>query len=203
MTPSFPLAATLLVLMPLATPLLAQESVWQNSYQLEAAGRYIEAITALDPVRVNDPDDEFKILRRGWLYYQSGNFNESIREYRFAIEHNSRSIDALLGVTLPLLAQKRWREAEQNARAALALSPNNYTALMRLLIALEARSDWQTMEKTAAAMTLSYPSDASAHLYLARASVQLGKRDKAVAAYTAVLSRAPGHVEAKTYLEKR
>lgn len=197
------LGAFSVVLTLTATSVSALESVWQNSYQLEAAGKYGEAIAAMDAIRVNDPDDELKLLRRGWLYYLSGSFNESIREYRFAIELNSRSVDARLGVTLPLLAQKRWREAEQNARAALELAPNNYIALVRLSIALEARSNWVAMEKTAATMVAGYPSDATAYLYLARVKVQLGKRDEAIAAYTAVLSRSPGQREARAYLAKK
>ena len=198
------LHAVLSVILTLsATSVLAQGSAWQSSYKLEAAGKYGAAITALDQMRVNDPDAEFKLLRRGWLYYLVGSFDESIREYRFAIDHNSKSIDARLGVTLPLLAQKRWREAEQSARAVLELAPNNYIALVRLMTALEARQNWAVMEKTAATMVIGYPSDETAYLYLARAKVQLGKRDDAIAAYIAVLSRTPGQQEAINYLNKR
>ena len=185
------------------TPAIAQEAAWQRSYQLEAAGKYAEAMAAIDAVPVNGPEAELRLLRRGWLQYLPGNFDESIREYRLAIERNSRSVDARLGVILPLLAAKRWREAEQAAQAALTLAPNNYTALLRLVIALEAQQDWAIMAKTAANMVTSYPSDASAYVYLARANAWLGKRDEAVAAYSAAVSRYPGHVEAKAYLAKK
>ena len=181
----------------------AQEAAWQSSYQLETAGKYTEALAAIDGVAANGPDAELKILRRGWLYYLPGRFDESIREYRLAIERNPKSVDARLGLTLPLLAAKRWREAEQAAQAALTLAPNNYTALLRLVIALEAQQDWAIMAKTAANMVTSYPSDASAYVYLARANAWLGKRDEAVAAYSAAVSRYPGHVEAKAYLAKK
>ena len=87
----------------------AQQALWQNSYTLETAGKYVEAISAIDAIPANGPDAELKLLRRGWLYYLPGSFNESIREYRLAIERNSKSIDARLGLTLPLLAAKRWR----------------------------------------------------------------------------------------------
>lgn len=200
----YPLLAALSALLILsATPAHAQNAAWQNSYQLEAAGKYYAAIAAIDNVPVNGPDAELKTLRRGWLYYLPGNFNESIREYRLAIDRNSRSVDARLGVTLPLLAQKRWRDAAQNARAALELAPNNYTALLRLAMALEGQREWEAMAKTAAIMVASYPSDATAYVYLARANVWLYNRDDAVAAYTAVLVRDPGHLEAKAYLEKK
>lgn len=181
----------------------AQEAVWQSSYQLEAAGKYTEALAAIEAVAANGPDAELKLLRRGWLYYLPGRFDESIREYRLAIERNPKSVDARLGLTLPLLAAKRWREAEQAAQAALSLAPNHYTALLRLVVALEAQHDWAIMTKAATTMVTSYPSDASAYVYLARANAWLGKRDEAVAAYSAALSRYPGHLEAKAYLAKK
>jgi tetratricopeptide (TPR) repeat protein len=185
------------------TSVLAQEALWKNSYQLETAGKYSEAMAAIDPVAANSPDAELKAMRRGWLYYLLGSFNDAIREYRLAIDRNGRSIDARLGVILPLMAQKRWREAEQSAQAVLDMAPNNYTALLRLCIAQEGLHDWTAMAKTAATLVASYPSDSSAYVYLARANAWQLKREQAVAAYTAVLSRYPGHLEARAYLEKK
>ena len=118
------LAALSTVLTLLSGCATSQEAGWQSSYKLEAAGNYSDAISAMDQIMVTDPDAELKTIRRGWLYYSLANFNESIREYRLAIDRNSKSIDARLGLTLPLLAQKRWREAEQGARAVLDLAPN-------------------------------------------------------------------------------
>jgi tetratricopeptide (TPR) repeat protein len=193
--------ATALILSSAST--VAQEASWKSSYELETAGKYNEAIVAIDRVAANGPDAELKAIRRGWLYYLLGNFNDSIREYRLAIDRSGRSIDARLGVTLPLLAQKRWREAEQSARTVLDMAPNNYTALLRLTIAQEGQRDWTSMAKTAATLVAAYPTDASAYVYLARANAWLLKTDETIAAYTAVLSRYPGHLEAKAYLEKK
>jgi tetratricopeptide (TPR) repeat protein len=203
MKPSTLLATLLASLTLLAAPVIAQEVLWQNSYQFESAGKYTEALSAIDQVAANGPEAELKLLRRGWLYYLPGRFDESIREYRLAVERNPKSVDARLGLTLPLLAAKRWREAEQSAQAALNLAPNNYTAMLRLVLALEAQKDWSVMAKITTAMVQSYPSDATAHVYMARASAWLGKRDDAMASYVAVLARYPGHLEAKAYLEKK
>lgn len=186
-----------------ALPATAQESVWQNSYQLESAGKYTEALNAIDGVAANGADAELKLLRRGWLYYLPGRFDESIREYRLAVERNPKSIDARLGLTLPLLAAKRWREAEQAARTVLELVPNSYAGQVRLATAQEGQQDWNGMLKTANALVTSFPSDATAFVYLARANAWLGKRSEAVAAYQAVLARYPGHLEAKAYIEKK
>ena len=193
--------ATALILSSAST--VAQEASWKSSYELETSGKYNEAIVAIDRVAANGPDAELKAIRRGWLYYLLGNFNDSIREYRLAIDRSGRSIDARLGVTLPLLAQKRWREAEQSARTVLDMAPNNYTALLRLTIAQEGQRDWTSMAKTAATLVAAYPTDATAYVYLARANAWLLKTDETIAAYSAVLSRYPGHLEAKAYLEKK
>jgi tetratricopeptide (TPR) repeat protein len=182
---------------------LAQESLWQNSYQLESAGKYGDAIVAMEAVPPNGPDAELKLLRRGWLFYQSGKFDESIREYRLAIERNSRSLDARLGLVLPMLASKRWREAEQASRAALDIAPHNYAASVRLAIAQEGMQDWAALSKTAVALVTDYPSDATAYTYLARANAWQGKRPEALAAYNAVLVRYPTHLEARAYLDKK
>jgi tetratricopeptide (TPR) repeat protein len=186
-----------------ALPAMAQDAAWQNSYALEAAGKYTEAIAAIDSVPVNGPEAELKLIRRGWLFYLPGRFDEAIREYRLAMERNSRSVDARLGVTLPLLAAKRWREAEQSARSALEMVPGNYTALIRLAVAQEGQRDWQGMARTGATLVSLYNSDATAHVYMARANAWLGKRDDALASYNAVLARYPGHLEAKAYIDKK
>ncbi|MGQ0708658.1 MAG: tetratricopeptide repeat protein [Rhodoferax sp.] len=182
---------------------MAQEAAWQSSYQLEGAGKYADAIAAIDPVPANGPDAELRLLRRGWLYYLAGKHDDAIREYRLAAERNQRSVDARLGMVLPMLAAKRWRDADQAARAVLELAPNNYTAMVRLAIAQEGLQDWAGMVKTAAALVGSYPTDATSQVYLARANAWLGKRPDAVAAYTAVLMRYPGHLEAKAYIDKK
>ncbi len=197
------LASLMAALALSAAPVVAQEAAWQSSYQLETVGKFNDALAAIDYVPANGPDAELKLLRRGWLYYLPGKFDESIREYRLAIERNSRSVDARLGLTLPLLAAKRWREAEQAARAALDVAPNHYTALVRLAVAQEGLQDWQAMAKTGTSLVTAYPTDATAYVYLARANAWLGKRPEALAAYSAVLARVPGHLEAKAYLDKK
>lgn len=196
-------AAVILLACLTAKSASAQEAAWLISYQLEAAGKYYDAVAAIDAVPANGPDAELKLLRRGWLHYLSGRYDESIREYRLAIDKNGKSLDARLGITLPLLAQKKWREAAQNGKSVLDHSPNNYTALLRVVTAEEAQGNWQEVAKHAAAMVSHYPTDATSYVYLARAYAWLNKRAEAVGAYTAVLSRVPGHLEAKAYIEKK
>lgn len=192
-----------LALVAVTATATAEVSPWQTSYQLETAGKYADAIVAIDAVSVTSADGELKALRRGWLFYLQGSYNDSIREYRLAAERNALSVDARLGVTLPLLAQKRWREAEQDAKASLQLAPNNYTGLLRLVLANEGQNDWAAMLTGANKLVANYPSDATSYVYLARAHAWLTHRAEAVTAYRAVLSRYPGHLEATAYIEQK
>ena len=197
------LAALLVSLAASSAPAMAQDAAWQQSYALEATGKYTDAMAAIDAVPANGPDAELKLLRRGWLFYLPGRFEESIREYRLAIDKNSRSVDARLGVIMPLLAAKRWAEAEKAAKAALDVAPNNYTALLRLVIAQEAQQNWQGMFVTTKAMSEAYPTDTTALVYLARSLAWMNKTADAKATYAGVLTRYPGHLEAKAYIEKK
>ncbi|MDT8991951.1 tetratricopeptide repeat protein [Curvibacter sp. APW13] len=198
MQPKF--CALLLGTLVSASCAMAQDAAWNNSYQLEAAQKYIEAINALDFANASGSEQEFKSLRRAWLLYQSGKYDDAAREYRQAAERYPRSVDARLGQALALLGAKRWREAETVARGTLELAPNSYLALLRMVLAQEGAQDWAAMARSANQLVQAYNSDATAHLYLARAYAWLGRRTEAMAAYTAVLARNPSQAEAKAYV---
>lgn len=177
------------------------EAVWAKSYQLEAAQRYADSLAVLDEMKPSGLDAELMMLRRGWLNYLAGNFSDSVSWYKQALGRNSRSVEAALGATLPLLAQQRWREAALYARRALELAPNDYTAYLRLIVAEEGIRDWPSVKKHAETLSEHYPGDASALVYLARAQVGLGNVAEARRSYLNVLSRVPGHLEASGYVK--
>ncbi len=189
--------AFLLALSSLAA--LAEEGAWQKSYRLEAATRYAEAFTALDGVEER-ADAGFALSRRGWLAYLQGKNQEAYAFYKHALERNPKSLDARLGITLPLLARQRWREVAMYARQVIAESAWDYTAHVRLLAALEGQRDWRAMAKHAERLVERYPSDATAWVYLARANAWLGDVREARKAYGQVLDRYPSHLEAGRYL---
>jgi len=122
------------------------------------------------------------------------------KAYQQALEQNTRSFDARLGIALPLMAQKRWKEAKRYLQQVLAKSPLNYTANTRLMVCEEGLKQWQTLEKHASRLSSYYPSDATTLIYLARAYAWQGKKDMAAARYKRVLVRYPEHLEATRYL---
>ncbi|MGQ0710301.1 MAG: tetratricopeptide repeat protein [Rhodoferax sp.] len=200
MTLSRTLAACLVAWAALVPTAQAQDALWKSSYTHESAGRYKEALAAIDMLPATGDEAEYKLLRRGWLLYLATQYDEAVREYQQALERNPKSLDARLGLTLPLLAAKRWSEAEKAARAVLEQAPHHYTAALRLVQAQEGQQNWGAMLKSSAALVADYGSDATAYVYLARAHAWLGRRSEAQAAYNAVLVRYPGHQEALGYL---
>lgn len=176
----------------------ADESPWLKSYRLEAAGKYAEAAAALDSAN-SSGDADFALMRRGWLAYLHGRHNEAIDFYGRAINKNPKSLEARLGITLPLLAQRRWKEAALYARQVIAESSWDYTAHLRLMVAEEGLRDWKTLAEHAERVSERYPADATALVYLARAQAWMGNTKAAREDYARVLSRIPGHSEATRY----
>ena len=173
---------------------------WVESYRLEALTQYDSAAKSLEVVIKDNPKHEFAILRHGWLNYLRGAHSEAIRDYQKALEINPQSLDARLGLVLPLIAQQRWRETASHANKVLEVAPWNYYAHVRLMISEEGERKWDTLAKHAKKVNQRYPSDATVLVYLARANAWLKNDKEARRVYVQVLERIPGHIEAMQYL---
>ncbi len=179
----------------------AGPSVWADSHALQQKGEFGRAAEVLqqDPATRRD---EYAQLRIAYLNYLGGHHNEAIHFYEQALKRNPDSIDARLGITLPLMVQQRWRQVKAQMKQLLRFAPWHYSAHIKLMIAEEALADWPALARHARSLTKAYPSDASSWVYLARANLWLGKKEQAKKAYREVLKRIPGHVEAAGYLAK-
>lgn len=175
---------------------------WAESHRLEMLTQYESAAKSIEGIIKNNPNNEFAVLRHGWLNYLRGAHSESIRDYQKALDINPQSLDARLGLILPLIAQQRWREVAAHADKVLDVAPWNYFAHVRLMISEEGEQKWDTLAKHAEKVHQRYPSDATVLVYLARANDWM-KNDKAARqAYEKVLQRIPDHIEARQYLSK-
>jgi len=194
-----------LMLLVMAMPSLIQaasKNIWSDSYALEANGKYEKAAALMVPLLSKGNESELALLRYGWLNYLQGNFNDSIKAYKQVIERNQRSLDARLGVVLPLMAQQRWNEASRYLKQVLEQSPFNYLAHIRLMACEEGLRKWEKLAKHSLTVSAYYPSDASTLVYLARAYAWQGKAELAKRAYQKVLVRIPGHVEAQRFINR-
>ena len=178
----------LLFLASLSLTSVAQVNPWSESYRLESLGKPLDAAAKIEGhIRAN----EFAQLRHAWLLYAAGRFEESAAGYRRAQQMNPNSLDALLGLTLPLMAQWKWKEAADVARMVQRQSPGNYTAGLRLVVIFEALKQWKAMADEAIALVQRYPSDATAWVYLGRGEAASGNAGKAAEAYRRVLQIVP------------
>lgn len=178
------------------------ESVWSKSYALEANGKYEMAAALLVPMLDQDGENEFATMRYAWLNYLQGNYNDAIKAYSQAMARNPLSIEARLGIALPLMAQRRWNEAARYLRQVLAKSPYDYIANLRLMACEAGLRKWEKLEKHALSLSEIYPSNASVLVYLARSYAWQGKTNMAKAAYAKVLVRSPSNLEALRYINK-
>ncbi len=192
--------AGVVVITTLLAPEVMAEDLWSQSHQLEAEGKYAEAGAVLEPLLEGSESSDYGVLRYAWLFYQQGNYNDAVRNYRRALSRNSDSLDARLGITLPLMAQLRWSEAERFLNQVLSLDPWSYTAHVRLMAVQEGLRQWETLLKHSQAFNKRYPSDANGWVYQARAYLWLKNRSAAEIAYRQVLRRSPQHSEANRYL---
>ena len=178
----------------------SRADAWSESYKLESMAQYKAAAELFDPVLKTEPANEFARLRRAWLHYLAGDYNDSQGDYKAALQANPQSLDAQIGLTLPLLAQQRWKEAAMVAQQALQSAPWNYYAHLRLMVAEEGQQQWQALLDHTTKLHQRYPSDATVLVYRARAQYWLGDRKAARDSYQQVLQRVPGHIEALQFL---
>lgn len=197
---SIPLKSTLTSVMLLVALNVSANDLWTQSYTLEANAKYDAAATTIESYLQDATHNEYAQMRSGWLYYLAGNYSRAIKHYENALRLNKQSIEARLGLALPLLAQSRWKEAANQCDAVIKIAPWNYFAHVRLLIAEEGQKQWKTMARHALEVYQRYPTDATVLVYLARAYKQLGETSKARQAYTQVLARIPGHLEASEFV---
>lgn len=177
-------------------------NLWKKSYSLEQEKKYLDAAKTLEPLLNSSPKTEFLLLRLGWLYYLQTQYNTSISYYKEALGLNADSIDARLGLTLPLLAQQRWKEAAVYAKEVIKISDWDYNANIRLMTCESALLEWEVLERHANAMSKRYPSDATVFIFLARSQAWQGKKTQALSNYKLVLERAPDNQEALEYIKK-
>ena len=165
---------------------------FKNSIEEESIGKYSQAILTL--MKIYDKyTDEYTInLRLGWLHYLNKDYESSIKYYKnaLAISYN-KSIEAMLGATLPLAERGEWDNVKDFYKMILDIDENNYTANLRL-----GQIDLNTENYLSAKSYLSkvvevYPGDYETNLYLAWTYYYLGDKSTAYDLFIEVLTLNP------------
>jgi len=179
-----------------ATPI--QES-YHRSFSYEKVQDYDNAIKALMPIFQTYPKGYTVNYRLGWLYYLKQSYSNALSHYGQAISVAPYSIEVKLGITLPLMAQLRWEDVENQLYKVVKTDFYNYYGNLRLAYVLRQQKKVtlgiQVMQK----MLSLYPTDVSCLTELALLYVE--KKDKKAAGevFQTILTLDRENVAAKSF----
>jgi tetratricopeptide (TPR) repeat protein len=171
-----------------------------RSYEHETAGRYEQAIAALEPVREVSQQSYLLNLRLGWLHYLRGDYESAGGYYRAAIAAALTATEPRVGYLLPLLAQLRFDEAERVARRVLEVDPANYYANLRLAYALRKQNRLAEAEQIASHILERQPTDVSVLAELGSVYADQRRHEEARQVFEKVLLLAPTNALAREQL---
>jgi tetratricopeptide (TPR) repeat protein len=160
----------LLLLISLTTIVRAQNNgdlplAFAASYTHEAAQDYDAAIK--DLIKLYNPSSYEINVRLGWLNYYAGNYDNSLKYYKVAMELMPYSIEAKLGYAMPLSAMGNWNEIIDIYQKILKTDPQNAVANFRLGAIYYARADYETALNYTEKVVNMYPFDFDSVVLLA------------------------------------
>jgi len=185
-----------LALAAAATHAEANPEVWRRSYALEAQGDTRGALTALEALPADAQRTYLYALRRGWLLYQTGRFDDAVAAYRAASAVSRNAVESRVGELLPLLALRRWQDAERLAREVLRMDEDNYLASRRLALALYNLGRFDAAKSAYEAVLARYPGDLEMLTGVGWCELRRGHREEAATAFRAVLAVSPDDANA-------
>lgn len=155
-------------------------SAFNSSINEALKGNYQKAIDVLLNIYKNNENDYLMNLRLGYLYYLQKKYDKSVEYYQKAIQlTQEKSIEPLLGITLPLAGQEKWDEVVKTYQKILSIDPNNYTANLRLGQIYFNRKEYSKAETLLKKVYNFYPSDYEANLYLGWTYFYLNRKSEA------------------------
>lgn len=170
--------------------------VWKASYTAESAGQFQAALSALTELPAPQRDGYFASFRRGWLLYRLNQHAESVAAYKLAAVAEPASIEARVGLLLPLMALTRWNDVAALAEDVLKRDPENYLALQRLAFAKFSSEHFPEAEVVYRRLVEHYPSDIEMRAALGWVCLRMGKQKEAVGLFKQVLEISSEHVSA-------
>jgi len=165
----------------------AKIKAFNESLQYEQSKNYKQALSSIEKIYSDNAKDYFVNLRMGWLYYNLLNYDKSEKYYRLATEINSKSIEAMIGLTYPLAAKEQWKEVEALYQKILKIDGMNYTANLRLGQMYLYRADYTGAKKYLERIYYVYQSDYELNLYFGWVMYYLGDKNNAREMFTRVL----------------
>jgi tetratricopeptide (TPR) repeat protein len=172
-------------------------SLYRESYELEVNRDYPASLAKMREIRTKAGNSYFVSLRSAWLSYLSGDYSAAETGYREAIAAAPKSMEAKIGLTLPLLAAKKWRALERACRDILAVDPNHAVARSRLAHALYSVANYPDAATEYRRLGEEYPAELDHQTGLGWSLARMGRRGEARQIFAAVLAVSPDNVNAK------
>jgi tetratricopeptide (TPR) repeat protein len=173
-------------------------SHFNASLAFEKQGKYADALKEMEAIASEGKDNYAVNVRLGWLYYENRQYDSSENYYRQAITlSGQKSVEAMLGMTLPLAAKQDWKEVESTYRKLLAVDPQNYTANLRLGQIYLNQGDYARAATNLGSVLDHYPADYEAVLSSAWNDYSLGKTADARKLFERTLMLSPGDTSAQ------
>lgn len=195
----------LLMVCSLTGVALAETSVensYSKSYNYEKMEKYDDAIKALMRLYQQYPKGYTLNLRLGWLYYLKGSYTNSIKHYKVAMTIAPNSLQAKLGLTLPLMAQKKWADTEKLLYNVLKVDYYNYYGNLRLAYVLRIQGNTELAVQVSKKMLGLYPTDVSFLIELGWTYFAQNNIKNATSVFSSVKLLDPENVSAKEYFKE-
>jgi len=200
MKPIRSLFATLAVAVVLtASPVHAASNadLYRASYQLEAQGKYAEALAKMTQVTPSARSRYFVTVRLAWLSYLSGRYDQSATQYHAAAALEPKAVEPKIGLTLPLMAQRKWKELEKACAAVLKIDPRHGVARARLAHAHYMVGNYPDAAVVYRGLIEDYPAELDHQTGLGWAIARMGRVAEAKKIFEAVLEVSPDNPNAK------
>lgn len=171
--------------------------LYRASYAAEAKGQAALALESMKKIEVKAGASYFVLIRSAWLAYLAGRHADAEKSYRAAIAKSPDSIEARLGLTLPLLAQKKWRDLEKASRDVLKKEPKNAVARARLAHAAYSLGNYPDAATEYRALVKEYPAELDHQTGLGWALARMGRVAEGKKLFRQVLDVSPDNPNAQ------
>lgn len=176
-------------------------ALFESSFAHEATGNIKNALNdTLNILRMN-ASHYIANYRVAWLYYLQGRYSESIQFYKKACSIKPNAIEPELALLLPLMASRRWSEAEKLALQVLKKAPANYLGGSRLAYIYFSQGKYKLALAQYKEVLDNYPSEIEMMLGLGWTYLKIGQKAEARKMFLRVLSIRRQNVNARAGLE--
>lgn len=179
----------ILILSLLGAYLLSAQNI-QDSYLAEARGDFQNALTIMQDLARQDPDDVFYTMRQAWLSYLLGQYNQAVTLYNKSLQELDH-LDAHLGIINCHLALGEWNQARARADQLLKTDVDNPILLSKAAYAAYMNKDYATAVGYFERIASLYPWDMDNRGYLVNNLYLSGNIPKAKTEYRILKKYAP------------